>query len=204
VSDEPRLPPELEQLYRNLGAILFEPRASLGPEIMARVQRGEIPSSRRRRPWLGQPARMLPTAAAAILLLGAAVYLRPAASVVVDRCCFDLDGGGELDDGVLVVAERDARVHRLEVYEDRDHSRTFSPGDVVRLDRRGAPAMRADVADGLVATRHCCVDLDGGGPDDDALLVIGVPPDRIVMAAIYENGVPTRHGHASSRAAQLR
>jgi hypothetical protein len=31
------------------------------------------------------------------------------------------------------------------------------------------------------------VDLDGGGPSDDGLLVIGVPPDRIVMAAIYEH-----------------
>jgi hypothetical protein len=147
---------------------------------------------------------MLPAAAAAILLLASAMYLRPTASVVVDRCCFDLDGGGEQDDGVLVVAERDSRVHRLEVYEDRDRSRAFSSGDVVRLDRRGAPTMGADAAEGLVATRHCCVDLDGGGPDDDALLVIGVPPDRVVMAAIYENRVGERRGHRSSQALQLR
>lgn len=204
MSDEPRLPPELEPLDRELGAIRFEPRASLGPEIVARMRRGDPPASRRRWPWTGRPARMLPAAAAAILLLASTMYLRPAAAVVVDRCCFDLDGGGELDDGVLVVAERNARVHRLEVYEDRDRSRAFSRGDFVRLDRRGAPAMGADVAKGLVATRHCCVDLDGGGPDDDAILVIGVPPDRIVMAAIYENGPRGRRGNTSSQAVQLR
>jgi hypothetical protein len=147
---------------------------------------------------------MMPAATAAILLFASAVYLRPVTSVVVDRCCFDLDGGGEQDDGVMVVAERNSRVHRLKVYEDRDRSRAFSPGDFVRLDRWGAPAMGADVADGLVATRHCCVDLDGGGVNDDALLLIGVPPDRIVMAAIYENGPRDRRGHAPSRVMQLR
>jgi hypothetical protein len=36
------------------------------------------------------------------------------------------------------------------------------------------------------------VDLDGGEAEDDALLVIGVPPDRVVMAAIYEHGTPDR------------
>ncbi|MBA3259286.1 MAG: hypothetical protein H0T68_07475, partial [Gemmatimonadales bacterium] len=40
----------------------------------------------------------------------------------------------------------------------------------------------------LVTIERCCLDFDGGGPDDDGLLVIGVPPDRIVMAAIYETG----------------
>lgn len=38
----------------------------------------------------------------------------------------------------------------------------------------------------LVTIERCCLDFDGGGRDDDALLVLGVPPDRVVMAAIYE------------------
>ena len=46
--------------------------------------------------------------------------------------------------------------------------------------------MRAGARRGLVTTEHCCLDFDGGGPSDDALLVIGVPPDRVMMAAIYE------------------
>jgi hypothetical protein len=82
----------------------------------------------------------------------------------------------------------------MRIYEDLDRSRTFSPGDVVRLDRGRYPAMLDQPAMPLVTTRHCCVDLDGGGPDDDALLVIGVPPDRVVMAAIYERRTDPRRG----------
>ncbi|HKU63043.1 MAG TPA: hypothetical protein VJQ44_17715 [Gemmatimonadales bacterium] len=188
-------PPELEALDRRLSEIRFQPRASLGPEILGRARRGEMPGGRRIFSW---HARSLAALAASLLLLvGLGLYLRPTSSVVVDRCCYDLDGGGVEDDGVLIVAERDAQVHRLRVYEDRDHSRHSSPGDVVRLDRGGSPAMRTDPAEGLVTTRHCCIDLDGGGPSDDALLVIGVPPDRVVMAAIYEDrpGGPRRQDH---------
>jgi hypothetical protein len=197
--DDPRLPPDLDALHRALGAVRFEPRASLGPELLGRLRQGEDtarPSARR--PW--RP-RVLAAAAAVLVLAGGgmAVALHRAGSVTVDRCCFDLDGGGDADDGVRVVAERDAAVHRLQVYEDRDGSGALSVGDFVRLDRGGAPVMGGDVAERLVTTRHCCVDLDGGGPDDDALLVIGVPPDRVVMAAIYE-----RRGEGQRPAAALR
>lgn len=39
-----------------------------------------------------------------------------------------------------------------------------------------------------VTLERCCVDVDGGGPSNDGLLVIGVPPDRVVMASISERG----------------
>jgi hypothetical protein len=104
----------------------------------------------------------------------------------VDRCCYDLDGGRDQDDGVLIEAERDDRVHRLRVYEDRDRSRTFSAGDLLRLDRGRELSVDGHDASGRVTIERCCVDFDGGGPSDDGLLVIGVPPDRVVMAAIYE------------------
>jgi hypothetical protein len=196
--DDPRLPPDLDALHRALGAVRFEPRASLGPELLGRVRQGEhavrLSSRHSWRP------RVLAAAAAVLLATGGtALALHHSESVTVDRCCFDLDGGGDADDGVRVVAERDAAVHRLQVYEDRDGSRALSAGDVIRLDRGGAPVMGGDVAERLVTTRHCCVDLDGGGPDDDALLVIGVPPDRVVMAAIYE-----RRGERQRPAAALR
>jgi hypothetical protein len=45
---------------------------------------------------------------------------------------------------------------------------------------------------GAVAIEHCCIDFDGGGPNDDGLLVVGVPPDRVLMAAIYETGAGAR------------
>jgi hypothetical protein len=56
--------------------------------------------------------------------------------------------------------------------------------------------MHGTLANGLVTFEHCCLDFDGGGPADDGLLVIGVPPDRVVMAAIYE-----RPGGAEDRPA---
>jgi hypothetical protein len=183
MSDD-RVPPELEQLDRDLADIRFSPRASLGPELLGRVRRGEGPKSRvasRHRPALAALAAML------VLAAGTALILRYSPEVVIDRCCYDLDGGGDRDDGVILRAERDAKVHQLRVYEDRDRSGSFTAADLVRLDRGANPAMRMGSAGGLMTTEHCCLDFDGGGPADDALLVIGVPPDRVMMAAIYEH-----------------
>jgi hypothetical protein len=176
--------PELRELDRRLRDIAFAPRASLGPEILGRVRRGELPAG------AGPPRRRrqaLATITAALLAATAgAILLRAMGSVTVDRCCYDLDGGGDADDGVLVLAERDARVHHLRIYEDVDRSRSFTESDLVRLDRGANPAMHRAATGGLVTIEHCCVDFDGGGPADDGLVIIGVPPDRVVMAAIYE------------------
>jgi hypothetical protein len=176
--------PELRELDRRLRDIAFAPRASLGPEILGRVRRGELPAG------AGPPRRRrqaLATITAALLAATAgAILLRATGSVTVDRCCYDLDGGGDADDGVLVLAERDARVHHLRIYEDLDRSRSFTESDLVRLDRGPSPAMHRAATGGLVTIEHCCVDFDGGGPADDGLVIIGVPPDRVVMAAIYE------------------
>jgi hypothetical protein len=142
----------------------------------------------------------LTTAAVALLTAGVALALANfgsltgATAATVDRCCYDLDGGGDADDGVLILTQRNAQVHRLRVYEDLDGSRSYTPGDLVRLDRGAKPAVHGLAGEGIVTTEQCCVDFDGGGPDDDGLLVIGVPPDRVLMAAIYETG-----GDATSR-----
>jgi len=186
MSDDEGIPPDLEALDRSLSGIRLQPRASLGPEIEGRLRRGETPDEPGR--WrFSRQARVVAGMAASLLLLaGLAAYLRPTASVVVDRCCYDLDGGGDADDGVLVLAERDARVHHLRIYEDIDRSRSFTESDLVRLDRGASPAMHRAATGGLVTIEHCCVDFDGGGPADDGLVIIGVPPDRVVMAAIYE------------------
>ncbi len=196
MTPDPEVPPDLEELDRSLRGIGFHPRASLGPEIVGRLRRGErsrdaVPS------WRGRPA-LAAVAASIILVLGAAVALRGDAAVVVDRCCYDLDGGADADDGVVLVAERDAKVRQLRIYEDRDDSRTFTAGDLVRLDRGESPSMHETSAAGLVTFEHCCLDFDGGGPADDGLIVLGVPPDRVVMAAIYE-----RTGGADPRRASL-
>lgn len=179
-------PDDLEGMLRQ---VAFRPRASLGPEVLGRLRRGErskgaVPP-RRRRPAL---------AAALVVLAGTVLALHTKPSVVVDRCCYDLDGGGDADDGVVVLAERDAKVHRLRIYEDLDGSRSLTAGDVVRLERGDAPAMRLSSIPGLITIDHCCVDFDGGGPADDGLLIVGVPPDRVVMAAIYERSNRARRG----------
>jgi hypothetical protein len=176
--------PEVRELDRRLRDIAFAPRASLGPEILGRLRRGERPGAAApgRRPLRGLAA----IAAALVVAASGALALRSPASVTVDRCCYDFDGGGEADDGVVVLAEPDARVHQLRIYEDLDRSRTFTQGDLIRLDRGDSPAMHRAATEGLVTIEHCCLDFDGGGPADDGLVVIGVPPDRVVMAAIYE------------------
>jgi hypothetical protein len=193
---------DLGELDRMLRGIRFRPRASLGPEVLGRLRRGEwskgAASPRRRRPAFQA------LAAGLVLAAGAYLTLRASPLVVVDRCCYDLDGGGDSDDGVIIQAERDAKVNQLTVYEDLDGSRSFTARDIVRLARGDVPALTQASLPGLVTIEHCCVDLDGGGPDDDGLLVIGVPPDRVVMAAIYERPVGLKRRHASVEGLPLR
>jgi len=183
-------PDELRDLDRKLRSVRFSPRASFGPELLGRLRRSDPPSVSGR----GNLGRYLAVAAVALLTAGAVLavanfgLLTGTNAVTVDRCCYDLDGGGEADDGVLILAQRDARVHRLRVYEDLDGSRSYTPGDLVRLDRGAEPAVHGVAGEGVVTIERCCLDFDGGGPDDDGLLVLGVPPDRVLMAAIYETG----------------
>lgn len=184
------MPDDLRDLDHKLRSVRFGPRASFEPELLGRLRRGESPSGGGH----GNLRRHLAAAGVAVLAAGGALALANFGSltdtnaVSVDRCCYDLDGGGDADDGVLILAERDARVHRLRVYEDLDGSRTFTPADLVRLDRGAKPAVHGLAGERIITTERCCLDFDGGGPNDDGLLVIGVPPDRVLMAAIYETG----------------
>ena len=188
------MPDELRRLDEKLRAVRFRSAGSLEPELLGRLRRGDPPQTRDFVAW----RRHLATAAAALLAAGAAlayagfIPMPGRAVVTVDRCCYDLDGGGPADDGVLVLAERDSKVHGLRVYEDLDGSRSFTPGDLVRLDRGENPAILSTGGEGVVTTERCCLDFDGGGPEDDGLLVIGVPPSRVLMAAIYETGPHAR------------
>jgi hypothetical protein len=191
------MPEDLRELDRKLRAVRFGPRSSFEPELLGRLRRGDRPQDSSS----AGLRRHLATAAVAILAMGGALALAhpgflAGSTVTVDRCCYDLDGGGEADDGVLIHAQRDDRVHRLRVYEDLDGSRSFTPADLVRLDRGGTPAVHGLAGEGVITIERCCLDFDGGGPDDDGLLVIGVPPDRVLMAAIYETRGETRSREA--------
>jgi len=172
----------MRDVHHVLRQMRFEPRSSLLPELLGRVGRGDQPTPPR--PYRGR--RWRPIGLAAIVTGLLAVFALPRHQVTVDSCCYDLDGGGVPDDGAVVVADRNGRVSRLSVYEDRDTSRTLTEADVVRLVRAGVPMAEHSIHPGFTTIRHCCQDLDGGGPPDDGLLVIATPPDRVHTAAIYE------------------
>jgi hypothetical protein len=180
---------ELAELERRLRAVRFEPRASLGAEIAGRAQRGEAPivfrASRVRR-ILGITGICSLLAAGVVL---ATLSLLDRRAATVDRCCQDLDGGGSPDDGLMVTSAHGSDVDRLAIYEDRDGSGGYTPGDRIRFERKGTPALSGPLGAGVRTVEFCCVDYDGGGPSDDALMVVGRAPDLISMAAIYEHDV---------------
>jgi hypothetical protein len=180
-----RPPVEVRELDGLLRGIRFEPRASLEPELLGRIRRGEQLPPGPSTPWrrrLWQGSLVLTGLAAAAWI----AFFVPEGPVTIDRCCYDLDGGGVPDDGVQVVAQRDGRVYRLSIYEDRDRSGNHTTQDIIRLDRTGRPVLEEVTPAGLITIRHCCQDLDGGGTPDDGIVVSGQPPDRVVTAAIYE------------------
>lgn len=56
----------------------------------------------------------------------------PASSLLRDACCSDHDGGDRPDDGLLTLSSVGEKVTLVIVYEDVDHSGTFTHGDIVR------------------------------------------------------------------------
>lgn len=56
----------------------------------------------------------------------------PASSLLRDACCSDHDGGDRPDDGLLTLSSVGEKVTVVIVYEDVDHSGTFTHGDLVR------------------------------------------------------------------------
>jgi hypothetical protein len=51
---------------------------------------------------------------------------------IVDRCCFDLDGGGEADDGIFVISRGGTDILVAIIYEDPDKDKKFDDRDIVR------------------------------------------------------------------------
>jgi len=56
----------------------------------------------------------------------------PASGLLRDACCSDHDGGDRADDGLLTLSRPGEKVTVVIVYEDIDHSGTFTRGDIVR------------------------------------------------------------------------
>jgi hypothetical protein len=96
-------------------------------------------AGRRPRPHVGGAVAGIAAAVLAALILGTALrgpatHARTAGAMrVQDVCCFNLDGGGTRDDGVLTVSGADEVVECVLLYEDRAGTRTFSPHDPLRF-----------------------------------------------------------------------
>ncbi len=182
---------ELRRLDALLRAVEFQPRASLGAEVSGRL-RHPLPEAPEPVSRVARLRRVLGlTGVGALLLWGLSWSMgrHPSGPAAVDRCCQDLDGGGDADDGLVIVPAAGKTVDRLAIYEDRDGSHSFTAGDSLRFERRGAPTMVGALGAGPMTREYCCLDYDGEGESDDALLVVGLPPNQISLAAIYERGV---------------
>lgn len=49
-----------------------------------------------------------------------------------DICCWDLDGGGPGDDGVMTLSRAGEQLDCVVLYDDRDGSRSLTRGDIIR------------------------------------------------------------------------
>ncbi|MGH7538721.1 MAG: hypothetical protein ACREMF_08810 [Gemmatimonadales bacterium] len=180
------VPPDALELHQRLDSIRFNPRASLEPEMYARLRReGETAMPAARWRWVHLP--WASTAAVLGVLLALVFWSEHGGSVRLDRCCWDLDGGIAADDGVVVVARRGEEIRSLLIYEDRDGNGRWSVGDVSRLSSEGGRARTGSLAAGLVTQQVCCGDYDAGGAADDGIFVLGAPPDRVFLAGVYED-----------------
>ncbi|MEO8031654.1 MAG: hypothetical protein ABJC74_00110 [Gemmatimonadota bacterium] len=181
----------IEDIDRLLRSVRFSPRASLGPELW-----GALPQGGSLRGGPATSSWSIAVMLAATLLLGAIITVfwqavLPQIRVsTIDRCCFDLDGGGDADDGIAVTTRAGENVRRLTIYEDRDHSGTLTAADTIRFTRGKDPIVTPVLSAGLGVKKICCLDYDGGGKSDDGLLIIGTAPDKIAAAAIFENDGP--------------
>lgn len=208
---EPGFPEELWELDRTLDVIRFRPHPALGERIVAR-SRGEGGSgSGGRMPGAG---RVVVAAVGALAIAGLLwlTGLRPGArspefaspaTIVLDRCCVDLDGGGVADDGIRVIARADETVVEVTIYEDRDGDGRFSTGDAARFAPGTTGNARGPLPTGAITLDLCCGDYDGGGPADDGLFLINVPPDRILLTALYEDRDGSGHASAADRVRYL-
>jgi hypothetical protein len=97
------------------------------------------PPRRGRRPYVGAviglaSAGVLGAILVATLLRQPATHTRTADGVrVQDVCCFNLDGGGHPDDGMVTVSRAGQVVDCVVLYEDRAGTRTFAPQDPLRF-----------------------------------------------------------------------
>lgn len=177
------VPADLDALDRQLRAVQFEPRASLGCELEGRARRGERAQG-----------DVSPLQSFAVRSALALVSVAAAAALVVgvtppphriDVCCDDLVGNKAATDGMVLSLDPRGRVTSLLLYEDLDGSRSRTAADRVHFVRGSELALAVPAhEDGHTTFVKCCDDLDGEGPADDGLMVMGHLPEQIHFAAL--------------------
>jgi hypothetical protein len=184
-----RVTADLDALDRQLRAVQFEPRASLGAELEGRARRGE------RAQGAVSPLQSF-AVRSALALVGIAATAALVVGVTppphrVDVCCEDLVGDQAANDGLVLNLDPRGRVTSMLLYEDLDGSRSRTAADRV-LFVRGSDIELAVAAheDGHRTHVQCCEDLDGEGLADDGVLVMGHLPDQIHFAALIRNEGP--------------
>jgi hypothetical protein len=177
------VPADLDALDRQLRAVQFEPRASLGCELEGRARRGELA--------LGRVSPLQSFAVrSALALVGVAATAALMVGVTspphrIDVCCEDLVGKQAATDGMVVTLDSRGRVTSLLLYEDLDGSRSRTAADHVHFVRGSDISLDVPAhEDGHNTFVKCCEDLDGEGRPDDGLLVMGHLPEQIHFAAL--------------------
>jgi hypothetical protein len=107
---------------------------------------------------------------------------------VQDLCCWDLDGGGPGDDGIVTITLPGEHVVGVTVYEDRNGSGSLTEQDPIRFATPDSLGGGGNVPAGAPLEMHdvCCADYDRGGPADDGVLTES-RADVVVQVALYED-----------------
>jgi hypothetical protein len=86
----------------------------------------------------------------------------PVADGRQDICCWDLDGGGRSDDGVMTLSSAGELLDCVVLYDDRDRSRSFTQGDAVRyISRPESCAPLAGIDEDRIRLANLAMDMGG-------------------------------------------
>jgi hypothetical protein len=155
---------------------------------------------------LGSPARLAAAGlGVAVIAVTAVLLLRGttgpggqagADARLQDICCWDLDGGGPGDDGVVTVTLPGQQVLGLTVYEDRNGNGALSGEDPIRfasapVERPHAESAPAAHASATIVRDVCCSDYDRGGPPDDGLVTVSAGGE-VLKVLLYEDADGSR------------
>jgi hypothetical protein len=128
---------------------------------------------------------------------------------IQDLCCWDLDGGGPGDDGVLTVTLTGERVVALTLYEDGNRSGGLTTLDPIRYGSmqailassgdEGTELPRGVAQEPVIVRDFCCADYDGGGPADDGVFTLNRAGEVVESVVLYEDSDRSRSFSAADR-----